>query len=140
MLNFRNGRISPQHSHQWPLGPLEWQVMELVWKSGECSVREIARRMPQERAYTTVMTTLCRLFQKRILNRRKVARKFLYSARLSRQEVEETFARGLIEQMLEIPTTSGARQLIVLSLLERLRGQDSEFFDAAVTMTKAKRN
>lgn len=122
------------------LGPLEWQVMELLWDNHLCSVRDITRKLPQARAYTTVMTTLTRLFQKGILNREKADRKFLYSARLTRAELEDTIAGELIGQLLSIPATPRGRESIALSLLEGLRQQDSNFFDAAVTMTMARRS
>jgi predicted transcriptional regulator len=84
------------------------------------------------------MTTLDRLYQKGILNRKSVGGRFLYSARLSRQEVEKIVARDLIAKVLNSSTTS--RQLIVLSLLEAIRGQDSRLFNKKVaTMTRAKR-
>jgi len=57
-------------------------------------------RLSRKRAYTTVMTTLDRLYQKGILNRKRVAGKFLYSARLSRQELEKGMARDLIARVL----------------------------------------
>lgn len=120
------------------LGPLEWQIMELVWEEKECSVGDIAKKLSQARAYTTIMTTLTRLFHKGILNRKKADRKFLYSARLSRQELEDAIAREFITQLFSIPATSRARELITLSLLEGLRQQDSKFFDAAVVMTRAR--
>ena len=94
MLNLQNDRVNSKFTRDG-LGPLEWRIMELIWKANECSVRDVWRKLPQERAYTTVMTTLTRLFQKGIVNRRMVDRKFLYSARLSRQELEDAIAREL---------------------------------------------
>ncbi|MGO9307392.1 MAG: BlaI/MecI/CopY family transcriptional regulator [Candidatus Korobacteraceae bacterium] len=52
------------------LGRLERQTLDVVWESDECSVRDVTRRLTRKRAYTTVMTTLDRLYQKGILNRR----------------------------------------------------------------------
>ena len=46
------------------LGPLEIQVMEVVWGSGESSVRDVVEKLDSKLAYTTVMTTLDRLFKK----------------------------------------------------------------------------
>ena len=94
--------------------------------------------MTRKRAYTTVMTTLDRLYQKRILNRKMVDGKFLYSARLSRQELEKGMAQDLVARLLNSSTTS--RELTVLSLLEAIRRQDSRLFHKQVgTMTRAKR-
>jgi predicted transcriptional regulator len=120
------------------LGRLERQTLDVIWEWGECSVREVARRLTRKRAYTTVMTTLDRLYQKGILNRKTVGGRFLYSARLSRQELEKFMAQDLIAGVLASSTTS--RELIVLSLLEAIRRQDSRlFYEKVATMTRAKR-
>lgn len=72
------------------------------------------------------------------MNRKAVGGKFLYSARLSRQELEKCMARDLIARVLATSTTS--RELIVLSLLEAIRRQDSRLFNKNVVMlTRAKR-
>src|SRR4051812_14484565 len=69
------------------LGALEREVMDVVWKAGEINVREACELLGASIAYTTVMTTMDRLFKKRLLGRRKVGRAFLYSASVSRQEL-----------------------------------------------------
>jgi len=120
------------------LGPLERRILAVTWEFDECSVREVMRRLTRKRAYTTVMTTLDRLYQKGILNRTRVGGRFLYSARLGRQELEKIMARDLVARVLGSSTTS--RELIVSSLLEAIRRQDARLFDkSVVTMTRAKR-
>ena len=54
------------------LGTLEREVMTLVWACGEISVREACERLGSSVAYTTVMTTMDRLYKKQLLHRRKV--------------------------------------------------------------------
>jgi predicted transcriptional regulator len=46
------------------LGPLEVQVMETLWNVDEASVQEVQQRLPHKTDYTTVLTTLVRLFRK----------------------------------------------------------------------------
>ena len=41
--------------------------MAVVWKAGEINVREACERLGSSVAYTTVMTTMDRLFKKRLL-------------------------------------------------------------------------
>lgn len=65
------------------LGPLEREVMEIVWDAGgPMSVREVLGRLNDQRdddlAYTTVMTTLARLADKGLLRREKDGRSYLY--------------------------------------------------------------
>lgn len=59
------------------LGHLEIAVMEILWKQGESNVHQVAQRLERPLAYTTVMTTLDRLFKKGWLERRKSERAYL---------------------------------------------------------------
>lgn len=71
------------------LGPLEKRVLELLWGYGRAvTVRHVQLKFPNL-AYTTLMTTLDRLYRKGVLLRRRhgrafvrVARKMCYSAKL----------------------------------------------------------
>src|SRR5258708_11200085 len=82
--------------HRNPLGPLENTVMEILWMCGDCKVHDVIERLERPLAYTTVMTTLDRLFKKALLDRRKDERAFIYSPRLSRKEWEEKRAGDLV--------------------------------------------
>ncbi len=87
------------------LGPLERQVMELVWRrperAAEVSVRDIHLAFDGRLAYTTLMTTLDRLHKKGLLDRRKEGRAFFYSAHFSPDEFERGVARDVINSLLE---------------------------------------
>src|SRR3982074_3562780 len=88
---FRKQEPAPQ-----PLGPLEVGVMESVWSRGESAVRDVVDRLDRPLAYTTVMTTLDRLYKKELLTRRKVERAFIYCPSLSRIEWEQRRAGELV--------------------------------------------
>ena len=60
------------------LGPLETQVLDVLMSKGECSVRDVLNAMSRPLAYTTVMTTLDRLFKKGLLERHMADRSFRY--------------------------------------------------------------
>jgi predicted transcriptional regulator len=63
--------LTRRPSQQLLLGPLEMQVMNVAWSVGRCSVRDVVERLNSKLAYTTVMTTLDRLFKKGLLEREK---------------------------------------------------------------------
>ena len=52
------------------LGFLEVDVMEVLWTGGQSSVRDVVQKLERRLAYTTVMTTLDRLFKKGMLDGR----------------------------------------------------------------------
>src|SRR5688572_1418570 len=82
------------------LGPLERQTLEEVWRRGETSVRDIFLAFEKQIAYTTLMTTLDRLYKKRLLRRRKDGRAFLYSALVTNEELEQSIAEDVIDGLL----------------------------------------
>jgi predicted transcriptional regulator len=85
------------------LGHLEEGVMEVLWDHGDSSVRNVVDRLQRPLAYTTVMTTLDRLFKKGLLDRRRESRAFIYSAFLSRDEWERGRAGELVAGFLAVP-------------------------------------
>ena len=58
------------------LGPLEERLLEALWRRGDGTVREMVDDSCQDLAYTTVMTTLDRLFKKNLLSREAEGRAF----------------------------------------------------------------
>lgn len=97
------------------MGPLEREAMQLLWSAGELSVREVTHKLPAKRAYTTVMTTMVRLFTKRLLKRRAKDRKFLYSPKLTIERWQKQAARAARARFLAIPDIP--RELLVSCLL-----------------------
>lgn len=79
-----------REKNQQLLGPLELEVMELMWEVGRpMSVRELLERINDGRdpqlAYTTVMTVASRLAEKGALERRREGRGYIYEAAASDQ-------------------------------------------------------
>ena len=65
------------------LGPLETEVMQVLWKAERpLVVRDVLDRLNRRRtrplAYTTVMTVLARLAEKHVLARVKEGRSYVY--------------------------------------------------------------
>jgi predicted transcriptional regulator len=105
------------------MGPLEVAVLEILWLRGESNVHDVVRRLGRPLAYTTVMTTLDRLFKKGILNRRKFERAFLYSPSLSRSQWQHKRADDFVAGFLDVPQPS--RELLISCLVEAV-GQHDE--------------
>jgi predicted transcriptional regulator len=86
------------------LGPLEERLMEVVWRSaGPLTVREVCgrHRGPGAPVYTTVMTTLDRLFHKGLLSRYKVGNAFAYRAAMTRQDVHRRIVEETVSALIE---------------------------------------
>jgi predicted transcriptional regulator len=131
-------RILPTRmGHQLMLGPLEMQVMEVVWAGGQCSVRDVVDKLSSKLAYTTVMTTLDRLFKKGLLDREKSERAFLYSPLLSSQEWERRRAGDLVAGFLAGPEPS--RDLLLSSLVDAVGQHDADLLDELEEKIRKKR-
>jgi len=94
------GFKSSQQIVESSLGALERAVMSIAWREGDISVREACNRLRVNVAYTTVMTTMDRLFKKGLLTRRKVGRAFVYRAAATRKELEGAVASELVQSLL----------------------------------------
>ena len=122
---------------RFALGPLEIQVMEVVWKFGESSVREVVERLENRLAYTTVMTTLDRLFKKGLLDRYKSERAFVYSASLSSDEWERRRAGDLVAGFLA--GSQPSQELLLSSLVDAVGQHDAMLLDALEEKIRNKR-
>jgi predicted transcriptional regulator len=119
------------------LGELEREVMNLTWRDGEVSVREVHRALGRGRAYTTVMTTFDRLYRKGLVTRRKSGRAFLYSPRVTREE----FERGLAEDVLEglFNRAGGGAEPLLACIVEAVGERDRELLEELDRLVKLKR-
>jgi predicted transcriptional regulator len=119
------------------LGPLEIDVMEVLWASGESSVRDVVQKLDRNLAYTTIMTTLDRLFKKGMLDRHKSERAFLYAPRLSSQEWERQRAGDLVADLLA--GSQPARELLLSSFVDAVGQHDAMLLDALEEKIRRKR-
>lgn len=101
-------------------GPLEWRVLEALWgRSDFVRVRDLLPAFPQT-AYTTLMTTLDRLYRKGVLERRAFGRAFGYRPRFSRDQLSSELATDALRHLL----ASGASPAPILSFLVDAVGPD----------------
>jgi predicted transcriptional regulator len=98
------GFTRPSEAIVASLGSLERDTMNEVWRRKEVSVRQVETAFGERVAYTTVMTTLDRLYKKGFLNRRKSGRAFLYTPRFSPEELERGMAEDVIDSLLHSAT------------------------------------
>ena len=91
---------APKDAVETALGTLERDVMDVLWARADLSVRDVQLHLNRPIAYTTVMTTLDRLFKKGLLERRQAGRAFLYSAALTRVDLQAQIAGRVLEGLL----------------------------------------
>ncbi len=85
-------------------GDLEAEIMEIVWKSGSASVRDVLLALEKRRkiAYTTVMTVMARLYEKGILKRKMDAcNAFIYLPTQGKQAFMQKASEKIIKGFLK---------------------------------------
>ncbi len=79
------------------LGEREREVLEVLWDMDSATVQQVALRLETALAYTTIMTTLDRLFKKKLLHRERRERAFVYRPAVSRNDLERGRASAMVE-------------------------------------------
>ena len=117
------------------LGPLERQVLDVVWALGTATVREVVRDGKLWQTYTTIMTTMHRLFKKGLFNRVPEGRAFRYCPRYGPEELERIAAEESIRQLLSSQNAS----LHLSYLVEAAGTQDERLLDELETLVERQR-
>lgn len=111
-------------------------MLDALWARGSATVREMIAGDCQELAYTTVMTTLDRLFKKGFLTRSEEGRAFRYVPRLSRTELHRETAGRAFRQLLDAAPTSS---LPLSFLVEILGERDAQLLNDLQKLVERKR-
>jgi predicted transcriptional regulator len=119
------------------LGRLEALVMDCLWRSETAmSVRDVALRLNGPWAYTTLMTTLDRLFKKDLASREPRGRAYLYRARLSRTDLG---VQALKTAVSDIDAGADTRGLALAALVDALESHDPDLLDSLDRLVREKR-
>ncbi|MHB9053211.1 MAG: BlaI/MecI/CopY family transcriptional regulator [Thermoleophilia bacterium] len=118
------------------LGDLETDIMEILWRKNQASVREVHETLAKERniAYTTVMTVMSRLAEKGLLRREQQGRAYLYAPTQTRDEfcseTISTVVQGLI---------GGFGEPVLSQFVDSVSAQDADQLDELVRLIEAKK-
>ena len=99
----------------------ELEVLQILWDRGPCTVREVLEVLPKERAYTSVMSLLNVMFEKRLVTREPEGRAFRYSAKHESEHHEGKLLGDLLERVF-----SGSATALVARLLEQANPSAAE--------------
>ena len=118
------------------LGPLEHRVLTLLWERGRAvTVREMLPSFPRL-AYTTLMTTLDRLYRKGVLRRCRLGRAFGYEPRCSR---EELFGQMVCGEVTDLLAACQNATVMLSTLVQAVGDADAELLDELEALVRAER-
>ena len=98
-----------------PLTPQELEIMKIVWKLGTATVRDVYEALRERRriAYTTVMTMMKILADKRHLRRSQQGRTYVYEPTRSKNEVLRSMVREFVNRVF-----NGSAEPLLVHLLQ----------------------
>ena len=104
----------PKSDHPTP-GELE--VLKILWEKGPSTVREIMNALKirgKNRAYTTVMSRMNMMTDKRLLTRKPQGRAFVYQAKTGQEKTSKGIVGDLLKRVF-----NGNAEALVSQLLEQ---------------------
>lgn len=131
-----------QPSHYRPrqlsLGPLEREILDIVWQLNGATVRDVHDRIladpDRELTYSSVTTVMRRLTDKGWLSCDKQDRTFYWQPRVSRQEAQSIWAQDQLEAFLAVGNPD-----VMAAFADRIDAQSIERLDAIAQRLKAAR-
>lgn len=120
------------------LGPLEGHLLRALWKRGDATVRELLDAGEVRSAYTTVMTTLDRLYKKGILERKADGRNraFRYRPRQTQQDFYRSLVGADLRRLLDSAPDPSAP---VSFLVDEVSEHDAALLDELTRAVQRKR-
>jgi BlaI family penicillinase repressor len=100
------------------LSPAELEVLKALWAIGPATVRDVLEHLAEQGrklAYTTVLTFLTRLEQKRYVQSNKKGQAYIYKPKpgVTREKVSKSRVRALLNELYD-----GAAAPLLLHLVE----------------------
>ena len=108
----------------------------MLWRRGDATVRELADAGAVEGAYTTLMTTLDRLYKKGLLAREAEGRAFRYRPLYSEEQFKQGAVADGLQQLFGTKTLSAAP---VSFLVDEITKHDASLLDELERAIERKR-
>jgi len=118
-----------------PLGPLEQHIHRAVWTRGTATVREVLQDGSIWQRYSTVLTTMDRLYRKGLLSRISEGKAYRYWVRCSPEELQRRTAVSGLRQLLR--TEHAALHLSYF--VEAVGAQDEKLLDELQALVERQR-
>jgi len=132
------GFKAPREAVLSSLGPLERKVLDAAWKLKRANVRDVVEAFKEKLAYTTIMTTLDRLYKKGYLDRELHGRAFSYSPRLTHEQMQIGILGDVITGLLDGATKSV--EPVLASIVDSVCDKDRKLLDELERLVKEKKS
>lgn len=119
-----------------PGGDLEYAVLSALWDLETASARDIHERVgvPDGLVYTTTAKVLDRLFEKRLVERTRAGKAFVYRAAVERDAIERRRAKASLEHLF-----GSSAKPPVAALVDAVEAIDPDLLDELARAVQARR-
>lgn len=105
-------------------GELEKEIMEVVWRLDSVSVRDVLSELKKKKklAYTTIMTVMSRLHDKKILKREIKGDTYIYAPVQDKKSFFSSVSKKIIAELIN----EFGKDLAIAQFINVLEGRDLE--------------
>jgi predicted transcriptional regulator len=120
----------PRHENPTPA---ELEVLQVIWERGPSTVRQVMNALNHDRprAYTSVMSLMNVMVEKRLLKTRPKGRAFVYSAAVSQARTQSEIVKDLLGRVFD-----GSASALVVHLLHQARPGSEELDEIRKTISE----
>ena len=108
----------PKQPHPTP-GELE--ILRILWNHGPATVRQVLEQLSDKRVYTSVMSLMTVMTEKKLVTRKAQGRAFLYTAKLKPEQTEGKILGNVLDRVFD-----GSASSLVARLLEQSKPSQDE--------------
>jgi predicted transcriptional regulator len=112
----------------------ELELLRILWEHGPQTVREVLQRVPEKKAYTSVMSLLNVMAEKKLVTRKPDGRAFRYTAKLQPEKTERKILGNVLKQVFD-----GSSSALVARLLEQSKPSECELEEIRAMIDEYKR-
>ena len=97
--------------------PAELEILQVIWAQGPRTVRQVREVLNKHRprAYTSVMSLMNVMAEKRLLTAKKKGRALIYSARVGRSRTRSRILRDVLNRVFDDSAHTLVAQLLAQS-------------------------
>lgn len=111
----------------------ELAILRVLWARGPSTVREVARALGREGAYTTVLKQLQIMAEKRFVDRDESARSHVYQAVASEQDTQRRLVADLLNRVFD-----GSAARLLMQALASKKASRQELAEIEKLIEKAR--
>lgn len=99
----------------------EAEIMRVLWERGPSTVAEVREQLPDDLAYTTVMTFLRTMHSKGLVDYKQEGRAYRYSPKIQQQAARKSAVKHLMGKLFQ-----GSADLLLTQLVNEHKLDDDQ--------------